>query len=225
HLAGSLLSPEITLSLRLDQLNEQDVMGLASYFRGIQYDQQELNKQVVSLLIFRRFARSSGATAGTQNTAGDAATSSISELVSNQLNYWISQAFDDANVGLELNTNEFQDVQLALSASLFNNKVTIERNGTVIGNSTNSFSLGNLSVLIKVLPIEDSTRTPGANPGQLVFEIFNREDVSLNTANNISRGAGIFYKKDFDRIGDLFRRKGSMKREEPPQVENGGGDG
>jgi len=39
------------------------------------------------------------------------------------------------------------------------------------------------------------------------MEIFNREDASLNAAANVTRGAGIFYKKDFDRIRDLFERR------------------
>ncbi|HEX2899914.1 MAG TPA: translocation/assembly module TamB domain-containing protein, partial [Bacteroidia bacterium] len=47
HMKGSLMAPEISLELRLE-MSEQDVFGLATFFQGIQYDQQELNKQVVS---------------------------------------------------------------------------------------------------------------------------------------------------------------------------------
>ena len=47
--------------------------------------------------------------------------------------------------------------------------------------------------------------------GQLVMEIFNREDASLNAATNVTRGVGVFYKKDFDKIKDLFKR---VKRKE-----------
>lgn len=203
HMNGSLENPVIDLELLLDELKQQDVLGLASYFRGIQYDEQELNKQVVSLLLFGRFTGHASGYASSNPTGG--VTSSISELISNQVNYWISQAFQDANLGLEVNTNQFQDVELAIRTTLFNDRVSVERNGTLISNQQRSFSLGDLSVQVKLLPLPDSTKTTAPNAGQLVLEIFNREDASLNSNLNITRGVGVFYKKDFDRIRDLFK--------------------
>lgn len=214
HMTGSLEEPTIKLELQIDELRQQDVMGLAGYFRRIEEDAQELNKQVVSLLLFGRF---SGTAAGGGNTAGSGVTSSISELISNQLNYWISQAFQDANLGLEVNTNQFQDVELAVRTTLFNNRVTVERNGAIISNQNRGVTLGDLSVQLKLLPRYDSNQVQLPGSGQLVMEIFNREDAGLNAAMNITRGVGVFYKRDFDRIPDLFKRakvKGEGKLEE-----------
>lgn len=208
-MTGSLEEPVIRLSIEIDEARQQDVLGLASYFRRIEYDEQELNKQVVSLLLFGRF---SGNTAGNANSTATGVTSSISELISNQVNYWISQAFEDANLGVEVNTNEFQDVELGIRTTLFQDRVTIERNGAIISNQNQSLSIGDLSVQIKLLPLNDSTAVSNPNSGQLVLEIFNREDASLNAAANIVRGAGVFYKKDFDRIPDLFKGSGEKKR-------------
>lgn len=204
HMEGSLEEPKIGLSLQLDNLNQQDVMALASYFRRIEYDEQELNKQVVSLLLFGKFA---GTTSASSSSPVGGVTSSISELISNQVNYWISQAFSDANLGLEVNTNEFQDVELAIKTTLFNDKITVERNGALISNTGNGTTIGDLSVQVKLLPREDSSGVARSNSGRMVLEIFNREDITLNSAANITRGAGLFYKKDFDQIGDLFRRR------------------
>lgn len=217
HMKGSLMAPEITLELRLE-MSEQDVFGLATFFQGVQYDQQELNKQVVSLLMFKRFT----STANGPTTGGSAAnvTSSISELVSNQVNHWLSQTFSDPKLGVEVNSNEFQDVQLALKASLFNDRVTVERNGTLIGNSSGNLSIGDLIVLIKVLPKPDTTGSQDPNAGQLVMEIFNREDASITNTYNVTRGSGLFYKKDFDRLKDIFdRRNRNMRKEEGVQLQ------
>ncbi len=203
HMEGSLEEPQIELSLKLDELNQQDLLGLSSYFRRIEYDEQELNKQVVSLLLFGRF---SGAVVASNASPVGGVTSSISELVSNQVNYWISQAFSDANLGVEVNTNEFQDVELAVQTTLFNDRVTVERNGTLVSNQGNGMTLGDLSVQIRLLPKMDQNNVPRPDAGRLVLEIFNREDVALTSATNVTRGAGVFYKKDFDRIADLFRR-------------------
>jgi hypothetical protein len=218
NMFGNLNHPEISLSLALDKLTDQEFLGLESYFRSITSDQQELNKQVVSLLMFRRFA---GSASNFQSASSSVnVTSSISELVSNQVNYWIEQAFDDPKLGVEVNTNEFQDVELALRASLFDDKVTVVRNGTILGSSGKSFSLGDISVQIKVLPKADSTTAVNPNAGQLVVEIFNREDASLSNRNNSSQGTGIFFKKDFDRLKDLARRKDHMKHEKGVEIKS-----
>jgi hypothetical protein len=223
HMKGSLASPQITLDLRIDKLTEDDVVGLSSYLRNITYDEQELNRQVVSLLMFRRFAPAttgSGQDAG----AGSAISSSLSELVANQLNNWIAQSLN-ANVGVNVGTNQFQDVELGIKATLFGDKVTVERNGTVLGRRGNGGGIGDISVIVKLLPIEreDSTGVKAVDPykGQLVMEIFNRENVNVNyTYSNVS-GAGLFFKKDFDRIAELFqsRKKQREQREKDKVVD------
>lgn len=216
HMTGSLSKPVIDLQLRLDQLNSDDVAGLASYFRNIQYDEQELNRQVVSLLMFRRFAPKSSYYSG--GGGGSGVTSSISELISNQVNYWLSQALD-SNIGVELNTNDFDEVELALKASFFNDRVTVERNGTIVGNRTGSVSIGDISVLVKLLPAKpkegsEEPATPVQGQGQLVLEIFNRENFTLTNVNSNTTGAGLFYKKDFDRLIELFQSKARQKEKE-----------
>lgn len=215
---GNLSHPEIGLNLTPGNTGgpgSQESLGLESYFRGIQYDQQELNKQVVSLLMFRRFT---GSTGYSNNAASSVnVTSSISELVSNQMNYWLSQAFDDPNVGFEVTTNEFRDVELALRASLFNDRVTIERNGTIVGNATNSVSIGDISMMVKLLPKFDSLKAANPMAGQVMLEFFNREDANITTRNSSSQGAGVFFKKDFDRLKDLTGRKQRARKEEGVQ--------
>lgn len=220
-MTGTLQNPHIDLQLSIENLSSDDAAGVASYFRNIENDQQELNKQVVSLLMFRRFAPNS-AYYGGNSSGGSGVTSSISELISNQLNYWLSQAFD-SNVGVELNTNDFDQVELALRASFFNNRVSVERNGTIMGNRTGQVSVGDISVLVKLLPAppkDDSTGkvVSAQGQGQLVLEIFNRENYSISNANSNTTGAGVFYKKDFDRLIDLLKNKRAAKKEESPEL-------
>ncbi|MEZ4851930.1 MAG: hypothetical protein R3B93_25655 [Bacteroidia bacterium] len=47
HLTGLLLEPEIGLMIELPNINQQNVSQVASYIKNIQYDEQELNKQVL----------------------------------------------------------------------------------------------------------------------------------------------------------------------------------
>lgn len=223
-MTGSLNNPDIQLAIELDQLTQQDVAGISSYFRNIQYDEQELNKQVVSLLLFGRFAPTS--TSQQDNLTGVALTNSISELISNQLNYWLSQSMGSDNFGLEVKTNQFEDVQLGVKAAMFDDRVTFESNGTIVGNQSSNVSIGNLSIQIKLLPVnKDDQEGEAAQPdslnsenkvnvskGRLVMEIFRRESNDM-TANNTKTGVGVFYKKDFDTIGELFGGDPNKRKE------------
>lgn len=202
-MVGSLLEPEIVLSIELPSLTEGDASQIASYLKSIQYDEQELNKQVFSLMVFNRFAPVGGFLG--DNVASSGVTTSISELISNQLNYWLGQAIGE-NVNVGLATNNFQDVNLLLSASLFDDRVIIERDGTLIDDNSN-LAIGNVSIQIKLLPAAGQVLDTEVRPSELVLEVFTRESLDANLNNNTYQaGVGIFYKKDFDRIGDLLKR-------------------
>lgn len=211
HLDGILLQPVISLDIGIGNLNELAALNLAKYLRSIRYDQQELNKQVFSLMVFKRFSLAGGAT--DINTLGsEGVTSSISELLSNQFNYWLGQALgDNFNVGFA--TDGLKEVDLRVSAVLFNDRVTIERDGALVAENQN-FSLGNISVIIRLSDRKQSI--DGQRPGELVLEVFTREnfDFSANQTQQTNQtGLGVFYKKDVDRLGDLFGRRKKKKKE------------
>ena len=115
RMKGSLLQPEIELSIELPNLTSQDAIQIVSYLKTIQYDEQELNKQVFSLMVFNRFAPVGGFFG--QDAANSGVTNSISELLSNQLNYWLSQALDD-KISVAFGSNNLEDVNLLVSARL-----------------------------------------------------------------------------------------------------------
>lgn len=207
HMKGSLMRPEIELSIQLPSVSEQELGQVASYFKAIQNDEQELNKQVFSLLVFNQFAPVGGFLGN--NFTGNGVTTSISELLSNQLNYWLSQALDD-KLSVNLGTNNFQNLNLLVQAKLFNNRVTIERDGALIDPNQSNLAVGNLSVVIKLLPTEGRLSAIGSSPGVLVLEVFNRSgfsEVQQSFENSSQTGIGIFFKKDFDNLPDLLGKR------------------
>ncbi len=229
HMQGSLERPEISLSIEINNLNESYANQVVSYVRQIQSGEQaqELNKQVFSLMAFGRFSPPgfSNQSASTGALAAGV-TTSISELLSNQFNYWLSQV-----TGNKLNVNvsaaDLQDINLLISAKLFNDRVTIERDGSIPGTnfdsgidgqreaSANQLSdlIGNISLIIRLLPNENTTDE--VNPSELVLEVFNRNALTQTTLGNnmasTQTGLGLFYKKDFDRLQDLLRRRSQAK--------------
>jgi len=211
-LEGSLEQPEISLSIELNNLSEGFASQVVSYVRSIQNDEQELNKQVFSLMVFNRFAPA-GITGMDAFTGG---ITSISEMLSNQFNYWLSQITGN-KLNVNVNTSDFQDVNLLVSAKLFNERVTVERDGALPGtggdgtgsNDDLSNLIGNISIIIRLLP-KQGTTTQDIRPSELVLEVFNRNTLSDNsqgTDASVQTGLGLFYKKDFDRLQELFRKK------------------
>lgn len=215
NLKGSLMTPTIGLDIGISNLSEQNVYDLAQALRTIRYDDQELNKQVFSLMAFRRFAPLGGGL-GEGATVASTGVSSISELLSSQFNYWLSEALGD-KVTVGVSTNDFTDINLLVSAKLFDDRVTIERDGTLVSANSN-FSIGNIKVIIKLIPTQKDQKEKTASGqkvnSELVLEVFNRE--SIDQSNNLTNqaGSGIFYKRDFNNLKEFFAKKKKLEEED-----------
>ncbi len=137
-MTGRLMSPDIKYDIYLPFEDEETRMRVNNAITS----SEELNKQFISLLIQQRFvpAERSGQSTGTL-AYSNAAGVSASEFLTNQLSNWLSQISNDFDVGInyrsspELRTNE---VQVALSTQLFNDKLSINGSLDVPTNATAS---------------------------------------------------------------------------------------
>lgn len=218
---GSLLSPEIALNLDVQNINDQSSAEVTSRLKAITSDPQQLNNQVFFLLMSSRFApNTQNQAAGGAGSGSSGVTSSVAELVSNQLNYWTSQAFGN-NFSANISSNQFQNINLALQAKLFNDRVTVERNGAITSSANNDVTIGNINVQLKLLPSNSNRensrqKKKSANPGMLSLEAFNREQFGFSGNNSVSRGGGLFYRKEFDRFNELFFPRRKISTSPPP---------
>jgi hypothetical protein len=211
NLTGQLLSPEVNFAIQIPNLTADGAYRLITALNYIQSDQQEMNRQVFSLLLFNRFAPL-GNFLGQGSAVGGVA-GSVSDFVSSQFNSLLSQALGTDNLGVNVSSRDFNEVFLNVRAQLFNKRVTIERNGVLVSNRQRDFSLGNITVLIRVLPINTEKAKPGY--GVMQVQVFQRENVDLNAAAiaSVNRGVGIFLKQDFDSLAELFRRMAQNQKE------------
>lgn len=220
RLQGGLMQPVITPTIEFPDLERsgnsaQIASELNAKKKSFEFDEQELNKQVISLLIWNQFSPNSLVdVSGTNNSISNLATTSISEFISNQVNYLLSKSMSD-KVNVSFSTTNLQDVNMAISAKLFNDRVTVERDGAIVSNNTN-LSIGNINVITKILPApNDSTALNNPRAGELTFEVFNRNSIGTQVTNGNQVGAGVFYKRDFDKLSDMFlwgkRRKIKQK--------------
>lgn len=201
YMTGNLQQPNITFGIDFPALTYEQASGLVSQLRYIENDEQELNKQVFSILVFNAFAPISTSQGTFSATAGVA--SNVSEFLSNQLTNLLGKSLGQ-QVGIQLSSSQFNELRMNLKASLFKDRVTIERQGLIVGNQTQSPTLGNISIHIRLLPSNINLSKP--NQSQLAIIIFNRENWGVsNYLLSTSRGGGIYLKKDFDKLLHIFK--------------------
>jgi hypothetical protein len=214
NLTGRLFNPLVDLNIYLPMADE----GTRSYLKNAITTQEELNRQFLYLLVMNSFysEQSTGATLATSAGTGTSAMAvTTSEMISNQLSNWISQLSNDFDLGFtylpgrDINP---QEVQVALSTQLLNDRIVINGNFDVRspGGTTQNVDqiTGDFDVEYK---LTDKIR----------FKVFNRfNNPYTGKQAPYTQGFGIFYKQDFDKFADLFRKKvkQDMKKEEEPVV-------
>jgi len=204
---GNLQNPTIRLGMDLPALSYDQASGLISQLRHIENDEQELNKQAFSILVFNSFApiRTSEGTF----SASSGVASNVSEFLSNQLTNLLGKNLGQ-QIGIQLSSSQFNELRMNLQASLFQERVQIERQGLIVGNQTQAPSLGNISIHIRLLPSQPNPSKPDQT--QLALILFNRENWGIsNSLLSTFRGGGIYLKKDFDKFLDLFKHNQSSK--------------
>lgn len=208
-LSGKLFNPVIGFNIYLPTADEET----RSYLRNVVSTEEELSRQFLYLLVMNSFYSdpsfaSSVAAAPVSGT--DAMKVTTYEMLSSQLSNWLSQISNDFDIGFVYrpgyNDINPQEVEVALSTQLLNDKVVLNGNFDVRGtsqsadNNTNQIT-GDFDAEIRLTD-------------KLRFKVFNRyNNPYTGKGVDYTQGIGIFFKEDFDRLTDLFRRK--MKQETP----------
>jgi hypothetical protein len=209
NLSGNLWNPVVGFNIYLPTADEKT----RTYVRNAISTEEELSRQILYLLVMNSFYADPSmgvASTGSSPSGTSAMAVTTFEMLSNQLSNWLSQISNDFDIGVvyrpgsgnkEINP---QEVQVALSTQIFNEKVVINGNFDVPlsgnGSSENTSSgtnqiTGDFDADIKLT-------------NKLNFKVFNRyNNPYTGKGVDYTQGIGIFYKQDFDRLSDLFRKK------------------
>jgi hypothetical protein len=197
-LTGSLFNPDIHFSIDLPDASE-DVRNIV-YSAIDTTNEMSMTRQVLSLLVLNSFSFSTGG-----NNVMSGMGINTYEILANQLSNWLSQISDEFNIGVNYvkgNAMSPEQLELALSTQLFNDRVLI--NGSVgFGGYQNSAN--NASQVVGDVLIEAKI-TPDGRFRVRAYNKSNTIDLSNDNAP-YTQGAGVSYRKDFNRFGDLFQRK------------------
>lgn len=209
NLSGNLFNPIVGFNIYLPMADEET----RTYLKNAITTEEELSRQFLYLLVMNSFLSdpSYRSSLSTTKTGTSAMAVTTTEMLSNQLSNWLSQISNDFDIGFvyrpgdkkELNS---QEVQVALSTQLLNDKVLINGNFDVRGtdNSYGNPITGDFDIEYKIAE-------------KIRFKVFNRFN-NPYTGKGVpyTQGFGLFYKQDFNRFSDLLRKqnKSDMKKED-----------
>ncbi|UII20395.1 translocation/assembly module TamB domain-containing protein [Fulvivirga ligni] len=220
---GPLLSPMVNFDIlstnlpRNIKVAERPDVDLEFEFLKFKnsIDEQELKRQVFSLIVLRRFSPLQSF-----NTGGSI-TSSVSELLSNQLSYWITQVDENLEIDLDVDFDKFDEeayntFQLRLSYTFLDGRLRVTRNGG-FGNQTSGTDISSIAgdwTLEYILTPDGKFKAKMYN--RTNYNPINPTDENRNT---ITTGFSITHTQSFDELKELFS-KGDKKRKQNKQDEN-----
>ncbi len=159
----------------------------------------EMNKQMLYLLVLNSFSAS-----GMDNSLSSGLGAQSFELLSNQISSWLSQISKDVDIGVNYRPGDSytsEELEVALSTQLFNNRLSIDGSFGMTGmqEQTNTNTIvGDVNVELKI-----------TRDGRFRVRAFNRTNNTdlLDIDAPYTQGVGIFYRKEFDSLSELFRKK------------------
>jgi hypothetical protein len=209
HLTEKLFNPNITFNIKVlnvDPTIENQVKRLIN-------TDEEKYRQAVSLIVMRRFTSpselSNRAIVNTSSVVGVNAY----EMLSNQLSNWASQISKQVNVGVNYRPGDAltsEELEVALSTSLFNDRVTIDGN-VGVANSTTSSSNQNTSNLVGDFAVEVKANKEG-NVRLKAFNRSNNNSLINNINSPYTQGVGVFYSLEFNTFSELSKKFRDMFR-------------
>ena len=209
HLTQNLFNPNIGFDILIPRSDE----NAKSVLRNLVSTEQEMNKQVFSLLILNKFLPRSDI-GGTEANGLGFVEATTSEVLSNQLSNMISHFSDDFDLGFnyrpgdEISNNE---VAVAMSTQLFNDKLTVKTNvGVSHGNESSGGSSSNS--LIGDVDVEYKLNPPEGNLRIHAFNESNEYDIAKVDQSQYTQGVGLFYQESFDNAGELFCKLANLFR-------------
>jgi hypothetical protein len=226
-LTGDLSNTEINFNIvptGLDFSSQSDEVN--ALLNQLREDKNLMNTQVFGILLFNRFLPSGTNTVASGSLGAEFAGNTVTELLSTQLSMYLNDAISQFTKNLELdfnfrtgNFNNTQDrdavgvvseLDLGLKTKLFNDRIILNVGGTFDFGRTDPAQQSNTGIagdfVVEYLLSAD---------GRIRLKAFHRtSEYDIFGEQRSKTGASIFYRKDFDRLRELFQReKRRLKKE------------
>ena len=198
HMTEKLLSPEVDFIIEIP-----DATDIArTKLMQLTDSQQKLLQQFAFLLVSNSFlVEESG-----EDYLNNSLTVTGTELISNQLSNWLSQTTDDFDLGFKwipgssdsLTTDQ---VEIAFSQKFLNDRLTINGNAS----NANTPEAQAVTSIVGEVDIQYDLDSSG----KIKLKAFNRADAYdplYGDEFRYEQGLGLFYRREFNKFLDLFRK-------------------
>lgn len=202
-LSGTLRQPDVDFDIRLPNADQSVQEEVFAYIDRT--NERDMLEQTVSLLLFKRFYNSSSTASATANSS---MASEGYGLVANSLGNVVSGMvqFVDVNfaykAGNALTTDQYAvDISKEWNKFYFETTLGFGGEAREMSNVNNNNNMtGDMLVGYKINP-------------RLHLFVFNRSNTNDYTRSDLpyKQGVGLKYTRDFDNLGELFRRKNKQQ--------------
>ena len=211
NVEGSLDAPELSFALDMPE-DEQGALGGQVFGRIQQVNAQEdeLNKQVFSLLVLNRFYPEPGSDGSTGGVAS-VARNNLNDALSDQLNVFSDKLLSQTGVQLDFGLDSYTDYQgdgatertqldVAAKKSLFNDRLIVSVGSEVDiqgGNTTNEATplIGKVSIEYVLTP-----------EGQYRLKGFRRNEFeNVIDGQTIVSGIALIFTQEFNEFDELWK--------------------
>jgi hypothetical protein len=218
-LQGAMLSPDISFDIRLDESITQVPQEITGLLAQIRQDDQQLKRQVVSLMFFKRFSPLESSFVGGGGNADLAG--SVSEFLTNQISYLASQLDENLEVEVDLTNLDqegFETFQLRLAYTFMDGRLRVTRGGD-FSSATNESS-----TLVNDIIGDWSVEYMLTRDGKLRAKMFSRSNQNFalqDDAQSMETGLSLRYITSFNDFRDLMgiTRSKAIQRKEDEEVE------
>ncbi|WP_439489101.1 translocation/assembly module TamB domain-containing protein [Algoriphagus sp.] len=226
NINGELLKPEISFTLDMPE-NQRGAFGGNVYSRVLQINEQEdeLNKQVFSLLVLNRFFPSTGSD-GSGGGAEAIARNSVSQVLSDQMNALSNKLFGDSGFQVGFDVDSYQDYQsgsaqnrtdLNINAqqSLFDDRLVVQVGSQVdLEGSSQSSEQANTvlaNISFEYMLTED---------GRWRIRAFRKNQFeSIIDGQLILTGGGLIFNREFNEFPELWKAPNSEDEEKTNPID------
>ncbi|OFX86763.1 MAG: hypothetical protein A2W99_06785 [Bacteroidetes bacterium GWF2_33_16] len=197
-MSQSLKNPDVKFNIELPTSDEET----KNRVRTVINTQEKLNKQFLSLLFINNFIydEPDQTNFGIAEYGAGSATTTTTELLSNQLSHWLSQISDEWDIGINYRPGDEiskDQVDVALSTQLLNDRVLLNGNVGYGGQAEQASNIvGDVNLEVKL-----------NKSGKLRVKAFNKaNDKLIYEESPYTQGVGIFYREEFNTFSGLMRR-------------------
>lgn len=206
RLDEKLTNPMITFGLALPNATDDIKNTVFSIIDTT--NQAVMSQQIISLLVLGSFSYSS-------TNLYSIGASNYYNVLTSSLSGWLSQISKDFDVGVRYTPEDnltAEELEVALSTQLFDDRLTIEGNLGMYTGSRNDVAAGANSIVGDVditLKLTNRLSLKAYNHSNLNSNYYS---YSYEAYSDYTQGIGISYSQSFDNIREIFARKNKNKK-------------